>query len=529
MTQRTPSRLAWSLVAMAVVLLVPATWLAFLNGGNEARDVITTLVVGMPFAVIGLLIASRFPRNPLGWIFIAVAFLQVVENLTYEYALFSVTERDASLPGTGFAAWVAFWAWMPSIGLMITFLFLLFPNGRLPSPRWRWVAWTAGVGIGLVLLGAGIGSAYLDPRQLNAESAAGFPGFAAYMAGAGGLIVLLGAIGSVASLVVRFRRSRGEERQQLKWIAYASAFALIVTALQFLPVRLPSYLEWLFPLAILSLPVAAGIAILRYRLYDIDVVVNKALVYGALAVFITGVYLGLVVGIGAAIGSRGNLVLSILATAVIAVGFQPVRERARRLANRLVYGERATPYEVLSEFSERVGGTYDLEDVLPRMARTLGEGTGASRAEVWLRVGEELRRTSAWPSSDEVEVEPVLLEDGGFPQLPATDRAVPVSHRGELLGALAMTKPANDPVTPAEEKLLTDLASHAGLVLRNVRLTSRARSAPGGPAGLPAADRKRSGPGATPAGAEHPRWRPAAAGGPGGEPQARPDGLGKGP
>src|SRR5205807_6220185 len=153
----------------------------------------------------------------------------------------------------------------------------------------------------------------------------------------------------------------------------------------------------------LSLVAAVGIAVLRYRLYDIDVVINKTVVYAALAAFITLVYVAIVVGIGAAIGqgSNPNLGLSILATAVVAVAFQPARERVQRFANRLVYGKRATPYEVLSEFSSRMAGAYATEDLLPRMARILAEGTGAKEARVWLKTGALLRSEAAWPEEGE--------------------------------------------------------------------------------------------------------------------------------
>jgi hypothetical protein len=152
-------------------------------------------------------------------------------------------------------------------------------------------------------------------------------------------------------------------------------------------------------IAILMIPAAVGIAMFKYRLYDIDVVINKTVVVAVLATFVTAIYLAIVVGIGAAIGTTGepNVLLSIAATAIVAIAFQPLRERARRLADRVVYGKRATPYEVLSEFSERVAGSHATEDVLPRMARILGEGTGATRTEVWLRVGDQLRLAAACP------------------------------------------------------------------------------------------------------------------------------------
>jgi signal transduction histidine kinase len=228
-----------------------------------------------------------------------------------------------------------------------------------------------------------------------------------------------------------------------------------------------------FPL----IPLASAIAILKYRLYDIDVVINKTVVVGALAAFVTIVYLAIVVGVGAAIGTHGepNVVLSIVATAIVALAFQPLRTRAQRLANRLVYGKRATPYEVLSVFAERMGETFATEDVLPRLARAIADGTGATKAEVWLRVGDRLRLTASWPAMAAGDVW-LPLDDRESVEVAGADRVSEVRHQGELLGALTLTKPANDPVTPAEEKLLTDLASQGGLVLRNVRLTAELRA-----------------------------------------------------
>ena len=220
--------------------------------------------------------------------------------------------------------------------------------------------------------------------------------------------------------------------------------------------------------AFLMFPLSVGIAVLRFRLYDLDVVVRKTLIYGAFALFATLIYLGLVVGVGAWLG-QGNSFLTMVAAVVVALTFQPARVRLTRFANRVVYGDRATPYEVLSEFSERVGGAYADEDVLPRMARILGEGIGADRADVWLAVDQELRDVAAWPG-DVDRLAPIALPNGSVPAIPGVDRVYPVESAGELLGALAIRKPASDPVTPSDEKLIADLAGQAGLVLRNVRL-----------------------------------------------------------
>jgi hypothetical protein len=209
-----------------------------------------------------------------------------------------------------------------------------------------------------------------------------------------GLVLLvIAAVG----LVMRYRRAAGEERQQIKWFAFAIAasMAAIVVGIPFSTSTGQSPANNV-PLVLglgVAVPAACGVAILKYRLYGIDVVINRTLVYGTLAVLITGVYVGIAVGIGTLVGSGGkpNLALSILATAIVAVGFQPVRERIQRVANRLVYGNRATPYEVLSRFSEQGAETYSSDDVLPRMARVLRDGTGSESATVWLRSGDELR------------------------------------------------------------------------------------------------------------------------------------------
>jgi signal transduction histidine kinase len=170
-------------------------------------------------------------------------------------------------------------------------------------------------------------------------------------------------------------------------------------------------------------------------------------------------------------GGNPNLLLSILATAVVAVAFQPLRERLQKLANRLIYGKRATPYEVLSNFSERVAETYAGSEVLPRMARVLAEGTGAERAAVWLRTGTVLTPAAVHPQ-DANGLAAVPAGNGALPLIPGADHAVAVRHQGELLGALSVTKRRGESLTPIEEKLLDDLANQAGLVLRNVGLTA---------------------------------------------------------
>ena len=219
----------------------------------------------------------------------------------------------------------------------------------------------------------------------------------------------------------------------------------------------------------LAFPISIGIAVLKFHLYDLDVVVKRAVVYAALAVFATLVYLTVVVGVGAWLG-RDSSILTMLAAVIVAVTFQPVRARLTKFADRLVYGRRATPYEVLADFAERVGEAYRDDDLLPRMARVLGEGVGAERADVWLKVDEDLRDVAVWPAdAPRLGVGP--LDSRDVPAFQGADRVYRVEHAGELLGALAVRKPPSDPISPADDKLISDLAAQAGFVLRNVRLT----------------------------------------------------------
>src|SRR5205807_855156 len=230
----------------------------------------------------------------------------------------------------------------------------------------------------------------------------------------------------------------------LRWFAYVAAAAIGRTVLGFvlLPVSrdLGSTVSGAaFDLGIgVALPLTIGLAVIKDGLYDIDLFLSRAVVYGTLAAFITAVYVGIAVGIGALVGSGGrpNLGLSILATAIVAVGFQPVRERVQRFANRLVYGQRATPYEVLSQFSGRVAETYAADQVLPRMAQVLQEGTGAEQATVWLRSGGLLRTAASYPESAGGLL-PLEVSGEGLPAIPSADHAVAVEHQRKLLRALS--------------------------------------------------------------------------------------------
>src|SRR5215216_3418239 len=231
-------------------------------------------------------------------------------------------------------------------------------------------------------------------------------------------------------------------------------------------------------IALTMWPIAIGVAILRYRLYDIDLLITRTVVYGLLTALVTAVYLVIVVGVGTLIGSRGNqdLFLPIVATAVIAVAFQPARERSRRLPNRLVYGERASPYEVLSEFSRGMAGA-STDDSLLQMARLVVEATGADQVTVWLRLGDLLQPQARWPLTGQAP-NPIALDgyslDEALAEMQPGSQSFPVAHEEEQLGALTVTISPREPLTPTSEKLIADLAAQTGLGLRFQRMKERA-------------------------------------------------------
>ena len=353
------------------------------------------------------------------------------------------------------------------LSLVGFFVVLLFPDGRLPSPRWRPVAWFGGAA---TVVGA-FAAAFVDGRLENfqaMENPMGIDGFTVEQSDPLLSFLLLAMLAAAVSLILRFRRATGDTRQQIK-VMMASAVAtamgfvgealsqgVVGPGLDGLPAQL---VQVLFLLAVTSIPVAGGVAVLRYGLYEIDVVISKALVFGVLAAFITVLYAAVVAAASAVAGTTDNRWLPLLAAAVVAVAFQPARDRIRSFADRLVYGDRVNPYEVLSSFSAQIGTTFETEEQLTQMARLLAEGTGAARADVVLVVGGEERLGATWP--------PDAPEPTSDPDLRA-----PVVHQGETLGLLVVTKPRNDPLTPQDEKLAGDLAAQAGIALRNVRLTS---------------------------------------------------------
>ncbi len=495
MSDRSASRrttaIAVGLAATALVGVATTVVLAVLNRAHLPNlDAADPSSIAVPMgAIIGVLVAIRHPRNPVGWLILFIAVASSLQGVEDQYARFALLTHPG-LPGAVWSEWLGSFVAVPIFPAgAVAWLLLLLPDGHLPSRRWRLVLVAGAVDTAVLVAATAFAPGPLNvstnganyPDLTNPLGVGALQAFSASGGGAlGGAIWFFGLAILLVAGVAPFRRMRragGEERQQLKWVAYA----VLVTVVALVPFVflagsvLPS---WTFDIPIVfgfgvAFPVSIGMAIFKYRLYDIDVVISRTLVYGSLAVFITAVYVGIAVGIGALVGGGGkpNLALSIVATAIVAVGFQPVRERVQRVANRLVYGKRATPYEVLAQFSERVAKSYAADDVMPRMARVLAEGTGAQRADVWLRSAGTWHQAAVWPEGAALAA-PIVAVDGTLPPLDHVSRLVEVRHQGDLLGALSVTKRSGEALTPVEENLLNDLAGQAGLVLKNVGLTS---------------------------------------------------------
>jgi signal transduction histidine kinase len=475
----------WLVLFVAAIGLLAAPRPAGVYGsGGDLAFFLSTA----SFAIAAYAILRRQPGNRIGWVLMAIGIGWSASSVLQYYGDMALAR---GLPGGVLAIALSAPMWAPPVVLMGTVLLLRFPDGELPSARWRLVERVALISMVVI-----VALSLISPGDLgeagypNLSNPLGISALASFLDAATAIILVIPILvaASAIGLVLRFRRSSGIERLQMKWLAAAAAGVAPVYVVATIA---SLHADWMSPqtptlifatqeIAVFSfalIPIAIGVAVLRYRLYGIDVVINKALVYGSLAVFITAAYVVIVVGIGNALGTPRNVALSVIATGVVAIAFQPVKDRVQRLANRLVYGRRASPYDVLANLSSRMSGSVETGEVLPRLARLLVEGTGAARVAVWLRVSDRLRLAAEWPR-DETKTSgqelPIVGDEP--PAIAGATVSTEVRDRGELLGALALWEAPGDPLTPPERTLVDDVARQAALLLRNVRLIEELRA-----------------------------------------------------
>jgi hypothetical protein len=408
--RRVVARLAWTLCLLCAALAAASLILALFNERTlgeifvkEGIVMIATLTVA--FSVVGALIASHRPENPIGWIFCAAALFQGLSNSGYEYATYALITEPGSLPLGAEASWLGQWIWAPGLGLILVFLPLLFPDGRPPSRRWRWVAWLGGLSIGLAVVSTTIllwpdrGPALLQPEGAaeDGTSHALFVvvDFIAFP------MMLLAGLGAVVSLFFRFRRARGDERQQIKWFASASALTLaFVFVLEVLANAEGGLLEVIFAVLGLflvpAIPIATGIAILKHRLYDIDRIINRTLVYATLTGTLVLVYVGGVVLLQTLFRTLtgGESTLAVVAsTLAIAALFNPLRRRIQAFIDRRFYRKRYDAAKTLEAFGARLRDEVDLNTLTDDLVGVVQDTMQPAHVSLWLRppgrIGEE--------------------------------------------------------------------------------------------------------------------------------------------
>ena len=389
------SWVAWSMLAVFIVSVVLATILGVADGSlqqDPANFAVYVLGFGA-FMVVGALVVAHRPGNPIGWIFSAIALLAFTGGLTAEYATYALVTRPGSLPGATFAAWYASWPWYPTLALALVFTPLLFPTGRLLSPRWRPLAWLAGAATAAFTVLAALqadlvlGDDDLGKHHViaNPIGVAGLENPEESTVGGALLgLITLSALVAFVSLVIRFWRSRGEERQQLKWFTYAGALVPLTWLADFLPATVGDTVS---AAPIVFLPAAAGIAILRYRLYDIDRLINRTLVYGLLTVLLGAVYVVGVFGLGQLLNPvSGESALAVAAsTLAVAALFQPARRRVQQAVDRRFNRRKYNTAKTIQAFSTRLREQVDLDTLSTEVLAVVDQTMEPTRVSLWLR------------------------------------------------------------------------------------------------------------------------------------------------
>ncbi|HVL06576.1 MAG TPA: sensor histidine kinase [Acidimicrobiales bacterium] len=460
-----PSRLPLLLSVVCAALVVGGfalgAYLANLHNG----------LIAVAFTAVGAFVIRRRPGNRVGWLFMATGIAHAVMFFGRQYGLYSGAHEASTLPAVSWVTWMGVWP-LPVVLVLTGVTLMCFPDGALPSPRWRLVvAVMAAAGALLTAVSALWPVEYAD-NSISVPHPFDLGGYDAVQTVwevAGRTAYFLFQVAWVTCVVVRLRRASGDEARQLKWFVYAVAMGVVAMVVSVIAFRSPV----LGVLAVPVIPVVAGAAILKYRLYDIDVVINKTLVVGAMAGIVTAAYVAVVAGAGAVIGvsASPNLALSLLATAIVAVVFEPARRRVQAWIDRLVYGNRPTPYEALARLSTQLLDGSQRGELLAGLASTVADGVGASEVTLWVGSSDDLVTVASWP--------PPAGEEKRLPATPTDVESLgdggrthvrPILLHGKLRGAITLTKAPGEVLTADEDRLLGDLVAQAGLVIDNVGL-----------------------------------------------------------
>jgi signal transduction histidine kinase len=463
-------RLVWALAFAGILGAAAAIFfgLSYAVASGDFSRILSHLAltpfITIAYVVLGALVSSRHPRNPIGWIFLITGLLYAGTALSGAAAASLKTiPSPTALLLSQLGEWLGIWLWMPAIALPTIYVFLLFPTGKLLSPRWKVVFWAATLGLAAAVLGAS-----LHPGPLSATGTGpnpfGLEAYAPTLEGLLGLSMWLlvpSLLAALFSFGLRFRRSAGLERQQMKWLVYALVFLLLANLAG-------SVLWFLFPensfvgevviaisdLTILGIAAAASIAVTRYRLYEIDLVINRTLVYGLLTLGVIAIYVVLVGGLGALFQAQGSPLIALFATGVVAVLFQPSRQHLQVRVDRLFYGKRDDPLAALAQLGDRLEAAISQEMVLPTLVETLAQTLKLPYAAIKLRTGSGFTPAAQTGQETPSQVELELV------------------YRGEIIGQLIAGKRApGEDFSPADMRLLETIAYQAGPAVHAVQLT----------------------------------------------------------
>ena len=444
--------LGWAVFCLTSVACACALVLHLRAGTHSS---IAYLFVAQALALLAVLLTTRMPEHRVSWVLAISGLIWAVSGLCLAWAVEALLTDPGVLPLGVPAAWISNLGWVPGLVFPLGGLLLLVPDGRLMSRRWRVVPLALAVG-GVLLAVSVAAQPTFDLSGADVENPVAFDGAAADAAMvAGVLLVVGGLVASLVAFVLRYRRSEGDERQQLRWVglSFVIAVPLALTG-ALLWVVMPG--AWALPaLALIVVCVGIAVAVLRYRLYDLDLVVNRALVYGVLTVAVVGSYVAVVGLVGSYLSRRGDVVVSLVVTGVVAVCFQPLRERVQRSVNRLMYGERDDPYAALAALSRTLGSARELDAVLPAAVETIARTLALEHVAVTVADGDAEQHRSVAAHG----------RPGGEPVV------FPLVHQGIEIGELRLTLRPGERFRQRDRRLIADLAPQVAGALHALGLS----------------------------------------------------------
>lgn len=477
MSQSTARRISWMITFFSIVLVLIGLILSILaltaNGNRVtfSHQFFTPLLT-VTYCVIGSLVASRHPRNPIGWMFLATGFLSALNMLSAGYALYSeLAHINDPLPGATFARWLTFWIWIPNIILPVTFPLLLFPDGKLPSTHWQSIAWATALGLVCVIIGVAFHPGSLRELGMDVINPYGISDAETVMStllAIASFLLAVGVFGSITSLILRFRKAVGIERAQVKWLAVAGGTVIVGNILGSVPWWIwrdnPATQELsivVTDITVVLIVAATGFAILRYQLWDIHILVNRTLVYGSLTTLVIGLYIVVVGALGILLQTEGSLAISLFGTGIVALSFHPLRERLQRHVNRLMYGEHDDPYALLGRLSERLEVVVAPQSVLPTIVETVADAFKLPYAAITLKYGDTFKSAAEYHSHALTERKPT-----------GETETLSLIYQAEVIGQMILALRApSERFSQTERRLLETIARQAGVAAYNVRLS----------------------------------------------------------